>query len=398
MIRRVSRGSSAATGGVVEAGHDRSVERHPAGEVGKRVDQDVERAVRLHVLAVDVREQGDRRRQLEERSIALVGLDDHVLAGAEARVAAERAEPAADHRRRIEAGALEHPRHHRRRRRLAVRAGDRDARAQAHELGEHLGARNDRHVPRPRGHDFGVVRGDGRRDDDDVGVADVVGVVSDGDAHAKRREPIGDLRATHVGSAHRVTEVDEQFGDAAHANAANPDEVHAPRPAQHLRPPPAPAVDRRSAPPRPAAPACASPGSCRPAARDRATSPSTTSASVEPESPRLVDHGRPTRVGDDPRVLALMVVGRRRKRHEHGRSSCRGQLGERRRAGARNHEIGRRHFVGHGIQRTRRPAPRRPLARSPDEPDPGRARPSGGRCRALESAAPAPAPPPPWPR
>ena len=38
------------------------------------------------------------------------------------------------------------------------------------------------------------------------------------------------------------------------------------------------------------------------------------------------------------RVLALMVVGRRRKRHQHRRPSRGGQLGQRRRAGAANHD------------------------------------------------------------
>ena len=45
--------------------------------------------------------------------------------------------------------------------------------AQAHQLGQHLGARNHRDVPRARLGDLGVVRGDRRRHDDDVGVADV---------------------------------------------------------------------------------------------------------------------------------------------------------------------------------------------------------------------------------
>ena len=45
---------------------------------------------------------------------------------------------------RIEAGLAEHGGEQRGGRGLAVRAGDRDAALEAHELGEHLGARNDR--------------------------------------------------------------------------------------------------------------------------------------------------------------------------------------------------------------------------------------------------------------
>ena len=95
----------------------------------------------------------------------------------EPRVAAEGAQPPADHRRRIESGALEHQRDHRRRRRLAVRAGDRDRVAQPHQLREHLGPRNHRNLPPRRLDDLGVRRPHRRRHHHDVRVADVRRVV-----------------------------------------------------------------------------------------------------------------------------------------------------------------------------------------------------------------------------
>ena len=65
-------------------------------------------------------------------------------------------------------GLGQHEAGHRGRRRLAVRAGDRDALLEPHDLAEHLGAADDRDARRARGGDFGVRLGD-RRGDDDAG-------------------------------------------------------------------------------------------------------------------------------------------------------------------------------------------------------------------------------------
>ena len=108
---------------VVGARDHAAVERHLVREVEKRLLQIREAAaVALHVLVVDVGHHRDRRPQHQERPIAFIRFRHHVLAASEPRVAAERAQPPADHRRRIQSAALEHQRNHRGRRRLAVRA------------------------------------------------------------------------------------------------------------------------------------------------------------------------------------------------------------------------------------------------------------------------------------
>ena len=189
------RGSTARRSRIVGAGDDAAVERHLVGEVDERLLQVLELAVALHVLVVDVGHDGDRRPQHQKRAVALVRLGHHVLAAPEPRVAAEGAEPAADHGGGIEAGPLEHQRDHRRGRGLAVRAGDRDREPQAHQLGEHLGARNHRDAAAPRLDDLRVGRTNRRRVDDDVGVADVRRGCALVDAHAadalqpRRRRP-----------------------------------------------------------------------------------------------------------------------------------------------------------------------------------------------------------------
>jgi hypothetical protein len=110
---------------------------------------------------------------MQERTVALVGLGHHVLAAAQPGVAAERAEAAADDRRRIEARALQHERDHRRGRGLAVRARDGHRKAQPHQLRQHLAREESRARPAARLDDFGIGRPHGGRLHHDVGLADV---------------------------------------------------------------------------------------------------------------------------------------------------------------------------------------------------------------------------------
>ena len=53
-------------------------------------------------------------------------------------------------------------------------------------------------------------------------------------------EPVGDLRSLRVRSADAIAEIHQQLGDAAHADAADPDEVHASRPSEPHHHAPAP--------------------------------------------------------------------------------------------------------------------------------------------------------------
>ena len=75
--------------------------------------------------------------------------------------------------------------------------------------------------------DLRVRRPHGGRIHDDLGVADVARVVPLGDARAERLEPVGDVRALHVRSAHLVSEIHQQLGDAAHPDSTDADEMNA---------------------------------------------------------------------------------------------------------------------------------------------------------------------------
>ena len=178
---------------IVGADHDQSVERHLVGEVQERGGQRRLGAEVVQVLAIDVGHHRDHREQVAERAVGLVGLGDQDLAATEARVGPERARLAADDRRRIQPGVREDDRNHRRGRRLAVAARHRDAVLDAHQLAQHLGARDHRDVARARGQDLRVVGAHGAGHDDDVGARGVLGAVADADARAQRRQPARDV-------------------------------------------------------------------------------------------------------------------------------------------------------------------------------------------------------------
>ena len=135
-------------GRMIEA-HDReAVERQVSDQRQERLLDRVESLEVVEMLGIDVGDDGDVGGQLQERAVALVGLDHHPVAVAEPRVGAVGVDDAAVDDGRIEAGGVEQGRDQRRRRRLAVRAGDGDALLEPHQLGEHLGAPNDGNAPR----------------------------------------------------------------------------------------------------------------------------------------------------------------------------------------------------------------------------------------------------------
>ena len=122
----------------------------------------------IEVFGVDVGDDRDGRGQLEERAVALVGLGDEEIPGAEAGVRAQRVDLTADDDRRVEAGLAQHSRHERCGRRLSVGPGDRHAVLHAHQLGEHLRTGDDGDLMSPRTGDLWIAGLDGAREDHDV--------------------------------------------------------------------------------------------------------------------------------------------------------------------------------------------------------------------------------------
>ena len=181
--------------------------------------------VGVHVVFVDVRHDGDDGRQIEERRVRLVRFRDEEFARAEARVRARAVELPADDERGVEPALREKGCGERRRRRLPVGARNGDPAAKTHEFGKHHGARHDGDAEFARRDHFGVVRFHGRGNDDGVRPSDVLLVVALIDAGAETLQAFGDGRACEVRAAHDVAEVEHHFGDAAHARAADTDEM-----------------------------------------------------------------------------------------------------------------------------------------------------------------------------
>ena len=108
-----------------------------------------------------------------------------------------------------------------------MRPGDRDAELHAHELGQHLGARDDGNLQLARPRHLGVRERDGRRDDEDVdGFGDVLTRVrADLELRTEPREATRRLALDEVGAGDRVAEGEQHLCDAAHPDAADAHEV-----------------------------------------------------------------------------------------------------------------------------------------------------------------------------
>ena len=121
----------------------------------------------------------------------------------------------------------QHQADHRRRGGLPVRPGDADAVLEPHDLGEHLGAADDRDLPRCASTTSGLSGRHGRGIDDRVHIRfEVGGVVPDMDCRRPDPSAAPCCRSpAPVGPGDREPLVDQDFGDAAHPDAADADEV-----------------------------------------------------------------------------------------------------------------------------------------------------------------------------
>ncbi len=177
---------------------------------------------------------------MNERRVALVGFGNEIMAGAQPPVRVGALQAPADQEGRILAGLGQDAGDQARRRRLAVRAGNRDRVPEAHQLGEHLRTSHHRQPQLAGRGDLGVGGIDRAGHDDEIRIADVIAAVSDEDLRAEATQALCDAGVLQVGTLHRVAEIQQHLGDAAHADAADADEVDAidlPHPILHAASP-----------------------------------------------------------------------------------------------------------------------------------------------------------------
>ena len=226
MRRSGQRGDHALHDRMVDAQHREAVERDVADESLERLLQRGEIAVEIEVLGIDVGDDRDRRRQPGEGAVALVGLDDHPVAGAEPRVGAVGVDDAAIDHGRVEPGGLQQRADHRGRRRLAVRAGDRDrpfAAASARPASRR-GARPAGGAPAPR-RSSGLSGLTAEETTTTSAPPRFSARVADRDRNAELGEPPGVGAFGEIAALHLVAEIVQDLGDAAHADAADADEM-----------------------------------------------------------------------------------------------------------------------------------------------------------------------------
>ncbi len=179
------------------------------------------------MLAVNVGDDGEDGPQLQKRAVTFVGLGDEVLGLADAGIGADGVNTAADDDRGVEPSGGEHGGDHRGGGGLAMHAGDGDAVLEAHQFGEHFGTGDYRNVAGVGGGDFGVVACDGGTGDDDVSAGDVFGAMALEGERAECGEAMGDGRGLEVRAGNLIAEVQQDLGDAAHADAADAYEMNA---------------------------------------------------------------------------------------------------------------------------------------------------------------------------
>src|SRR4051812_44481084 len=212
---------------VIVAGDHHPVKRDLIHKFDEGILHIVHVAVAVHVLAIDVCDHGEDGRKLQKATVALVGFSDQILRLAHACVGAHGIDAPADNNRRIETACGKHSSDHRSRRRFAVHAGDGNAVLQAHQFGQHLCALDDGDVNVAGGEDLRVVFSYRRAGDDDFRTGDIFHAVAFMNSGAEFGKALGNRAAAQVGARDLESKVEQDFGDAAHADAADSYKMHA---------------------------------------------------------------------------------------------------------------------------------------------------------------------------
>src|SRR5579862_1850696 len=211
----------------VEAQDGGAVKRDTVDELGEGVLDIGKRRVLIEVFAVDGGDHSDDRSKEQEAAVAFIGFDDKIFAAGGAGGGSGLIDFAADHKSGVKMCGGEDGCDKRSGGGFAVRAAHGDAVLETHEFGEHLGSGNYGNFPLVGFHHFGVVGFNGRRGDDDVRAFHVGGLVPFIDGGAEILQPFGNRGELAVGAGNGVAEGEEHFSYAAHADAADTDEVDA---------------------------------------------------------------------------------------------------------------------------------------------------------------------------
>lgn len=144
-------------------------------ELLEGVDDVVQRAIMVHMVGVDIGDDGNIRVLLEESPIAFIGFGNNIRAFPQDGIAMQVIDFAADDDGRVLMTFFEDLAQHGRRRRLAMGTGYRNPLPPAHDVDQGIGPMDDRNPAAARFGQFYVSIADGRRNDDDLGILQISG-------------------------------------------------------------------------------------------------------------------------------------------------------------------------------------------------------------------------------
>ena len=202
--------------------NERAVLRDERRETVEGRSDVVEVLEEIQMVGVDVENDGDVREKAEETVRILAGFRDKIRGGADARRTADRGKNAADQDRRIGLSGHQDLGDHGGRRGLAVRAGDRDrGRIVLHKLPE------ERDSAAVGFGILGIVGMNGGGIDDGRAVFGNIGrVMADRDLRAEGGELVRKRGSLKIGTGHGKLPAEQDLGKAAHADAADADEMY----------------------------------------------------------------------------------------------------------------------------------------------------------------------------
>ena len=115
-----------------------------------------------------------------------------------------------------------------------MRTANRNRMTEAHQLGQHFGAAHDRQQLFACSNQLGIVLLDRRRNDNNFGIADVFSLVADKDLNAFFTQALHIGAVGLVRALYMIAEIVQHFGNTAHADAANSDEMDKPDIQRHF--------------------------------------------------------------------------------------------------------------------------------------------------------------------
>ena len=211
-----------------------AVKRHAVDEIDKSLVQLIHAVVvSVHMVGVDIGHHRHHRREMQKRSIRFVGLGHNIFAAPQAGVGAGGGEFAADYKSGIHAGRCQNRGGEAGGGGFAVGAGYGDAVAETHQFGQHQRARNHRNFARLRRHHFGVVFFHGGGSHHHIGIGHMLGGVAGIHFYAQIAQMACYRALRLIRAGHLEAQIVQHFGNAAHARAADADEMNVVNPVFH---------------------------------------------------------------------------------------------------------------------------------------------------------------------